>query len=230
MSEPGSRRGRTHDAEGAREAILNAAEQVFAEHGFDGARVDVIAKVAGYNKSLIFQYFGDKLGLYADVIRRADEQTRVLQNEALEAFTGGMAARPDEVRGLLKKFVGWYFDYLVAHPNILRIYNWEMAEGWATFTKILTQRDFDDVDQFRVVLNQLQAEGLLRAEFDPVVQLTVGIFVAHAFLGILPLYRIMMPKVDLSSPDGLAAARDYLVEFVSHGLLREPAPLKLPDA
>jgi AcrR family transcriptional regulator len=37
MSKPGSRSGRTHDAEGAREAILNAAEEVFAEHGFDGA-------------------------------------------------------------------------------------------------------------------------------------------------------------------------------------------------
>ena len=57
-----------HDAEGAREAILNAGEEVFAEHGFDGARIDAIAKSSGYNKSLIFQYFGDKLGLYAAVI------------------------------------------------------------------------------------------------------------------------------------------------------------------
>ena len=37
MSEPGSRRGRAHDAEGAREAILNAAEEVFASHGYEGA-------------------------------------------------------------------------------------------------------------------------------------------------------------------------------------------------
>ena len=58
-----------HDAEGAREAILNAGEEVFAEHGFDRARIDAIAKASGYNKSLIFQYFSDKLGLYAAVIR-----------------------------------------------------------------------------------------------------------------------------------------------------------------
>ena len=76
-----------HDAEGAREAILNAGEEVFAQHGFDGARIDAIAKVSGYNKSLIFQYFGDKLGLYAAVIRRADEQTRTWQNEALSALS-----------------------------------------------------------------------------------------------------------------------------------------------
>src|SRR5579883_2677374 len=80
MSEPGSsRRGRTHDAEGAKEAILNAAEEVFAEHGFDGARIDAIAAKAGYNKSLIFQYFGDKLNLYAEITKRADREMAELQ-------------------------------------------------------------------------------------------------------------------------------------------------------
>src|SRR5712692_8525388 len=76
--EPGSRRGRVHDAKGAREAILNAAEEVFAEHGFDGARVDAIAARAGYNKSLLFQYFGDKLGLYAEVNKRIDKDMNEL--------------------------------------------------------------------------------------------------------------------------------------------------------
>src|SRR5438270_12562737 len=74
MDGPERRRGRVHNAEGAREAILNAAETVFAEHGFDGARVDAIAETAGYNKSLLFQYFGDKLGLYEAVTRRADRE------------------------------------------------------------------------------------------------------------------------------------------------------------
>src|SRR6266849_5989322 len=83
MSEPGSRRGRVHDAEGTREAILNAAEVVFAEHGFDGARIDAIAAQAGYNKSLIFQYFGDKLGLYAAVIGRADKDISELEARVL---------------------------------------------------------------------------------------------------------------------------------------------------
>src|SRR5712692_11153537 len=85
---------RERDAEVARQAILNAAEEVFAEHGFDGARIDAIARVAGYNKSLIFQYFGDKLGLYAEMIRRADEQTREVQNQALSGFSSETALSP----------------------------------------------------------------------------------------------------------------------------------------
>src|SRR5436853_5858385 len=83
MDERGTRRGRTHDAEGAREAILNAAEEVFAEHGFDGARVDAIAARAGYNKSLLFQYFGDKLGLYAEVNKRIDRDINEIGEHVL---------------------------------------------------------------------------------------------------------------------------------------------------
>src|SRR5258708_13050008 len=109
------RRGRVHDAEGARRAILNAAEEVFAQHGFDGARIDAIAKAAGYNKSLIFQYFGDKLGLYAEMIRRADDQTREMQNQALAAFNSALAISPGQMTGLLSEFLGWYFAYLLAY-------------------------------------------------------------------------------------------------------------------
>src|SRR5271157_5660969 len=142
MAKPGSRRrGRMHDAEGAREAILNAGEEVFAEHGFDGARIDAIAKVSGYNKSLIFQYFGDKLGLYSAVIRHADDQMRGWQDEALgELREIELTMKASQIRDLLRRYVGVYFDYLVEHPNVVRIYNWEMAEGWQTFSKIWNKR------------------------------------------------------------------------------------------
>ena len=78
MSDPEPRRGREHNAKGTREAILNAAEAVFAEHGFDGARFDAIAQASGYNRSLIGQYFGDKLGLYTEVNKRIDRDINEL--------------------------------------------------------------------------------------------------------------------------------------------------------
>src|SRR5215510_41033 len=104
MPKPGSKRGRVHDAEGARQAILDAAEEVFAEHGFDGARVDVIAKVSGYNKSLIFQYFDDKLGLYAAVIRRSDDQMRGWQNEAISRLIAMPVVNIEQIKSLLRNY------------------------------------------------------------------------------------------------------------------------------
>jgi AcrR family transcriptional regulator len=225
MDDPASRRGRPRNAESAREAILDAAEQVFAEHGFDGARIDAIAAASGYNKSLMFQYFHDKLGLYAEVIRRADDQTREMQNEALRGLNEGPQSA-DQLRALLGNFIGWYFDYLVAHPQVLRIFIWEMAEGWQTFTKIVSQRDFDDVDQFAPALQKIQQAGLLRSDLDPFLQLLSAIFTCHSYLAILPLFKTMVPGLDHSSPEALARARTYIVDFVIRGLLTDPSEVK----
>src|SRR5438067_2542786 len=115
MSEPEPRRGRPHDAEGTREAILNAAEAVFAEHGFDGARIAAIARASGYNSSLIFQYFGDKLGLYAEVIKQADRETSELQTRVLAPLLADetIASNAHAFKTLLEKTVQAVFDYLV---------------------------------------------------------------------------------------------------------------------
>ena len=42
---------------GSRQRILSASAKVFAEKGYDGARVDEIAKRAAVNKALIYYYF-----------------------------------------------------------------------------------------------------------------------------------------------------------------------------
>src|SRR5258706_13456851 len=99
MSDPGEGRG-----EKTREAILAAAEAVFAEHGFDGARIDAIADVSGFNKTLIFRYFGDKLGLYVAVLRRIDRQAVVIQRQLLGSLLAyeTLTSNARQVRGILK--------------------------------------------------------------------------------------------------------------------------------
>ena len=122
--------------------------------------------------------------------------------------------------------MGEYFDYLVEHPQIMRIYNWEMAEGWQTMSKIFTQRDFDDVDEFAPVLAQLQNAGLLRPGLDPLLQFSAAIFTVALYLAIPPLYKTLMPGIDFSSAAELAHARGFVVDFVVHGLLITPAKAK----
>src|SRR5882672_11398400 len=50
--------------------ILEAALQEFSAKGFAGARVDVIARRARINKRMLYHYFGDKEGLFREVLRR----------------------------------------------------------------------------------------------------------------------------------------------------------------
>ena len=224
MDEPGSRRGRPHDAEGAREAILNAAEQVFAEHGFDGARIDAIAAKAGYNKSLLFQYFGDKLGLYTAVNKRADRELTEFEARLLAPLLEdeSIASNAQKFRIFLETVIGGVFDYMLGHPRLARIILWEQAEGWQTYGKIMGQFDTGDVDRFRALFARARNAGLLRSDFDPLIQLTVAEQMCWSYLSSIPLYEMLIADEDFSSRAALARARNYIVDFVVNGMMVDP--------
>jgi len=52
-----------------REAILAAALDEFAARGYEGARLDDVAKRAGVAKGTIYLYFTDKQALFQDLVR-----------------------------------------------------------------------------------------------------------------------------------------------------------------
>ncbi|MBX9590770.1 MAG: TetR/AcrR family transcriptional regulator [Hyphomonadaceae bacterium] len=63
--------GRKVDAETRREAILDAALAVFAEHGYEAARLDDMAARAGVAKGTLYLYFKDKEALFEALVRGA---------------------------------------------------------------------------------------------------------------------------------------------------------------
>jgi TetR/AcrR family transcriptional regulator len=222
MSEPEPRRGRTHDAEGAREAILNAAETVFAEHGFDGARIDAIAKASGYNSSLLFHYFDDKLGLYTEVIKRADSEMSELQVRVLAPLLGVETdfSKAHEFKALLEVIATTIFDFLVARPRFMRMMLWEQAEGWQTYAKIISRFSTQDVEQFEAIFHKARTAGLLRSDFAPLIQMSMVLQICMSYLTFIPLYQmILFPGEDLSSTEALARAREYLVASIVHGMM-----------
>ncbi len=107
---------RTEDDLTSKRRILDSAAKIFAERGYDGARVDEIAKRASVNKALIYYYFP----------RGKEELLEVLFQETLEAamvifddkemgsFTFG-----DE--GLVKGLINRYLDVLEERQDILRV-------------------------------------------------------------------------------------------------------------
>ncbi|HLZ80716.1 MAG TPA: TetR/AcrR family transcriptional regulator [Ktedonobacteraceae bacterium] len=225
------RRGRVHDAEGAREAILNAAGEAFAHKGFDGARIDAIAEAAGYNKSLIFHYFEDKLGLYTAVLRRQREQGEQFLAKIITPLISDVAIShdADTFRAFLEAAVGSTFDYFLAHPQILHILAWEAAEGWKTTTKIikLMQLDLGSVDRFKSILYQAQAKKLIRPDYDTSMIFIMALSICQSYLTSIPRYQFLFKDDHLSSPEALARAREQIVRFVIHGTMADPPEAKL---
>ncbi|MET9112576.1 TetR/AcrR family transcriptional regulator, partial [Streptomyces zhihengii] len=65
---PGRRRAGSHDPEGNRRAVLDAARRLFGAHGYRGAGVRAIAAEAGVTPGLVMAYFGTKDALFREVV------------------------------------------------------------------------------------------------------------------------------------------------------------------
>ncbi|GLZ12382.1 TetR family transcriptional regulator [Actinomadura sp. NBRC 104425] len=65
---PAGRRDRPRDREATRRRLLEAARDLFGEHGYDGVTVRMIAAAADVNVALVHRYFGSKAGLFAEVL------------------------------------------------------------------------------------------------------------------------------------------------------------------
>jgi TetR/AcrR family transcriptional regulator len=219
MSEPGGRRG-----EQTREAILTAAEIVFAEHGFDGARIDTIAEVSGYNKTLIFRYFGDKLGLYAAVLRRIDRQAVEVQAQLLGPLLADETLLSDahRFRAFLKTALGAFLDYMVEHPRLMRMMIWEHAEGWQTYAKIASLFEIEGLEQLEALFKGAQKAGLLRLDGDPFVLFLLAEQICWSFPTSLPFYQMVIPGRDFSSGEALARLREQIIEFIVAGMTVDP--------
>lgn len=102
-----------YDAAATRSRLIEAAVVEFAALGLAGARVDRIATIAAANKRAIYDYFGNKEGLFDAAL------TRVIGN-LIEA----VPLREDNLPG----YAAELFDYLQAHPEAVRMLSWRRLE------------------------------------------------------------------------------------------------------
>ncbi|MBW3069374.1 MULTISPECIES: TetR family transcriptional regulator [unclassified Actinomyces] len=101
------------DAQATRRKILDAATEEFVAHGPDGTTMERIARRAGINKERVYNYFGSKPGLFAQVLR-----------EQLAEGTGAVPLNATDAESL-GDFAGRMFDYNLHHPQHVRLLMWE---------------------------------------------------------------------------------------------------------
>jgi TetR/AcrR family transcriptional regulator len=111
------------DAERSREAILAAAEDLFARDGYEGASMERIGEAAGVARSTPAYFFASKENLYRTVLDRLFERANTVLAPAHEAAARN-AGRPREA---IESLVGAYLDFLAADVNFVRVIHRETA-------------------------------------------------------------------------------------------------------
>jgi AcrR family transcriptional regulator len=99
-----------------REAILAAAEEVFARSGYHGAALDDIAQAAGISKALIYEHFASKRELHASLVNAHVEE--IFQRLQASAATD----RPGEerLRGGIDAFLSFVEEHREAWRALFR--------------------------------------------------------------------------------------------------------------
>ncbi len=183
------------DSAATRERIVAAAFEEFTESGFAGARVDRIAERANVNKSLLYQYFGDKERLFQ----------HVLESKLTEL--GSLALDPKDVA----QAIGTFFDFHARNPWMIRLMLWEALDFGTHPIPNEPERRRQLCERVEA-LEHAQAAGLVDPSLDARQTVVTLIGLVGSWFAFPQVARIICGG-DPYSRKALAQRRDHLQEF-----------------
>lgn len=154
-----------------RAALIEAAEDLFAQKGFEGASVKEICEKAGVNVSLVSYHFEGKEGLYRTVLETFAGKGMELAERLLSA-----PKSKEEFLLRLQMFAEELVGTHVRHPKATRILHRECSAETSVARDVF-QRTFHKVfEQFVAFLTVARKNGFLRKDIEPVI--AAGVFFA----------------------------------------------------
>ncbi|GEM45981.1 TetR/AcrR family transcriptional regulator [Deinococcus cellulosilyticus] len=196
-------------AEKSRQLILEAAERLFAEKGFEKTSLQEICDQAGVARGTPGYFFGSKEGLYQAVLDRAFAEP--LQ---LVLTLRSLVQQPDhEPRQLLRFAIEQFFDFQLKHPRFVRLTEWETLNGGQFLGHLPRQ-----LEVFREALALMQQELDWQGEPEQfMIDLTALCWfpVAHAETFLKPL------GVHMDDPQIREKRKQHVVDLLLQKYLPE---------
>jgi TetR/AcrR family transcriptional regulator len=206
----------------SRAAILDAAERLFAERGYNATSLSDVGTAAGVSRGTPGYFFGSKAELYEAVLERCFAEVR----EAVRAGRARTLTGQYSAEAILAGAVSDYFDFLAARPNFIRLIEREALGGGGML-------DVGHLSAGQEALAAISAElGLNDSPSGDAAQLLLSVIglcwfhLIHA--------RTVAPAVGVALDDAadLERRKRHVVGLVLHGLagLERPISTTLTQA
>jgi AcrR family transcriptional regulator len=148
--------------EARRHAVLAAAEAEFGARGFSGGSLNVIARSAGVAKGSLFQYFTDKVDLYAYLSELASIRVAAHMDEQVRTLPWSDGFFP-----AFRRLVVVWIDYFRTHPADLAVtaaVNLEPDPSARSAVRAVVNRYY--LQALRPLVERARDAGELRADAD----------------------------------------------------------------
>ena len=207
--------GNAHELDHTSHKLLDAAERVFADRGYDAASVREITAAAGVNLAAVNYHFGSKAALYDAVFRRILDSLREQRLQAIAQVQERAAAEGD-LEMLLHAFATAFLAPLM-DPN-------RGHQMMQLFMRELTSPNLPP----RLVVDQL-VEPIQRAMSAALVTVSPGLsqraasFCLHSIVGqlvhVLQVWRMgTAGQISMDSEALIRQALAHIVEFSAAGV------------
>lgn len=185
------------------EKVLAAALKEFAEYGFDGARVDRIAKNAKVNKAMIYYHFKSKEALYERIL---SDLAGMIYERVVEVIV-----EESDPREQLYTIIHRYIETLtIVDRNMLRTMLREIAGGGKFFKKIAIPRlVIPIIAKIGPILRSAQERGDLRRDLDP-------LYTFLQIIGGIIFFNIIQIPTRGTVLEEMAFKGDYMARFESN--------------
>ncbi len=206
-----------------RAAILDAAEKLFAQKGFEATSLSEVGTAAGVSRGTPGYFFGAKADLYQAVLDRSFTEVR----EAVRAGRARALASNQAPDAILAGAVSDYFDFLAARPNFIRLIEREALNGGPQLDEV------SHLSAGQEALAAISAElGLDDSPSGEAAQLLLSI-IALCWFHLIHA-RTVAPAVGvtLENADDLERRKRHIVGLVLNGLagLERPVASTLTQA
>lgn len=198
----------TGRSERRRQAIIQAATEVFLQHGYLGATTDEIAARAAVSKQTVYKNFADKQHLFAEIILDATVQVV----DGLSSAVASTLQDAPDVRKALRDLADGFLRGLL-QPDVLRLRRLVIAEAdrFPEIGRAWFDRGFDrSLVILGEAMQRLAGRGLLHNLSDPTLA-------AYQFAGLVmyqPMNHVMFAGTDAVPPaDMLNRIADSAVEM-----------------
>lgn len=148
------------DKSDKKDHILDVAEKVFSERGYDGASTRTISGEAGVNMAMLNYYFGSKEGLFLAIFER---RISVFQNLLLNIGSNGSLTSWQKV----EQYIDTYVERIFTNSCFQKILYQEMSmTKRGELSDKLNNIIMQSVTEFRRILQEGIDEGEFKKEAD----------------------------------------------------------------